>query len=108
MKRKAYEHFLKWKDSNGKTALLVKGARRVGKSFLVEEFAKNEYKTYILIDFNKADSRVKDIFENNIDDLDSFFLMLQTFYNVKLYKRESVIIFDEVQLFPRARSCIRY
>ena len=108
MKRKAYEHFLKWKDSNGKTALLVKGARRVGKSFLVEEFAKNEYKTYILIDFNKADSRVKDIFENNIDDLDSFFLMLQTFYNVKLYKRESVIIFDEVQLFPRARSCIKY
>lgn len=109
MKRKIYDKLKQWKDTeNGESALLVQGARRVGKSYVVEEFAKKEYKSYILIDFNLADEQVKDIFIHDLSDMDTFFLKLSTYYNTKLYKRESLIILDEVQLFPRARSAIKY
>ena len=109
MKRKMYDYLVEWKKrTNGTSALLVQGARRVGKSYIVEEFAKAEYKSYILIDFNKADEAVKDIFLHDLDNMDMLFQKLSTLYNKKLFPRESLIIFDEVQLFPRARSAIKY
>ncbi len=109
MKRKIEEKLLKWKkESNGKTALLIDGARRVGKSYIVEEFAKQHYKSYILIDFNQVGSEITDLFDMNLRNLDSFFMYLSAAFNVKLYKRESLIIFDEVQLYPRARAAIKY
>ena len=109
MQRKIYDKLVKWKeDSNGKTALLIDGARRVGKSYIVEEFAKNNYKSYIMIDFNRAPLEIKNLFDLYLDDLDNLFLYLSNYYNVKLYERESLIIFDEVQLYPRARSTIKY
>lgn len=109
MKRKISEQLSKWKTTaNGTSALLVQGARRVGKSYIVEEFAKNAYRSYILIDFNKAGKTVRDIFEHDLDSMDMLFQKLSTLYNTKLYPRESLIIFDEVQLFPRARSAIKY
>ena len=109
MKRRIYDEFLNWKErSNGQTALLIDGARRVGKSYIVEEFAKAEYKNYILIDFNRAPKEVTDLFENYLNDLDTLFLYLSNLYNTKLYERESLIILDEVQLYPRARSAIKY
>ncbi|MBR2807233.1 MAG: ATP-binding protein [Oscillospiraceae bacterium] len=109
MKRKIEEKLLKWKkESNGKTALLIYGARRVVKSYIVEEFAKQHYKSYILIDFNQVGSEITDLFDMNLRDLDSFFMYLSAAFNVKLYKRESLIIFDEVQLYPRARAAIKY
>ena len=109
MKRKIYDDLLNWKKtSSGKTALLIDGARRVGKSYIAESFAKAEYKTYLLIDFNRVTEEVKDLFINYLNDLDTFFMYLSGYYNVKLYRHESLIIFDEVQLFPRARSAIKY
>ena len=109
MKRKVYNQLLKWKEQrHGESALLVNGARRVGKSYIVKEFAEKEYKSYILLDFNKVGENVKLLFENYLDDLDMFFLNLSSYANVTLYPRESVIIFDEVQLFPRARTAIKY
>lgn len=109
MKRKIYDQLLKWKvESQGTTSLLIDGARRTGKSYIAEEFAKNEYKSYILIDFFKAPKEVKDLFDNYLDDLDNFFLLLKSFYKVELYERDTLIIFDEVQLFPRARGALKY
>jgi len=108
MRRKVYEQLLNWKKQNGESALLVQGARRVGKSYSVEKFAKKEYRSYILIDFNKANQQVKDLFVYDIDSMDTFFMKLTALYGVKLYERESLIIFDEVQLFPKARSAIKY
>jgi Predicted ATPase (AAA+ superfamily) len=109
MRRKIYDHLLQWKKkSNGKSALLLQGARRVGKSYIVEEFARAEYRSYILLDFNIVDSQVKDMFLYDLNDLDTFFLKLTTFFNTKLHNRQSLIIFDEVQLFPRARSAVKY
>ena len=109
MQRKIYDKLVKWKeDSNGKTALLIDGARRVGKSYIVEEFAKNNYKSYIMIDFNRAPLEIKNLFDLYLDDLDNLFLYLSNYYNVKLYERESLIIFDEVRAYPRARSAIKY
>lgn len=107
-KRKLYNRLLEWKRTqNGKTAILVEGARRVGKSTLVEQFAKNEYDSYILIDFNEASSEVKSLF-NNLMNKDFIFLQLQSLYNVVLKERKSVIIFDEVQNCPLARQAIKY
>ena len=107
-KRKLYDQLLKWKHvQNGKTAILIEGARRVGKSTLVEQFAKNEYDSYILIDFNEASEEVTALF-NNLMNMDYIFLQLQSIYNVVLKKRKSVIIFDEVQNCPRARQAIKY
>ncbi len=109
MKRKIYEELLLWKEnSKGDSAVLIEGARRVGKSYVAEEFAKAEYRSYILIDFNKASDEIKNLFHHYLDDLDTFYLYLSTYCNTKLYERESLIIFDEVQLFPRARSAIKY
>jgi len=108
MKRKIYDDLLQWKKEGGKTALLIDGARRVGKSYIVETFAKTEYKSYILIDFNNTSKNVTDLFDNHLHDLDTFFLFLSGYYNIKLHERGSVIIFDEVQLFPRARAAVKY
>lgn len=106
-KRKIYDKLKQWKDeSKGKTALLVEGARRVGKSTVVEEFAKNEYKSYILIDFATATRLVKDLFKD-VSDLNYIFLQLQLQYRVDLHERDSLIIFDEVQLCPLARQAIK-
>ena len=108
-KRKIYNKFLAWKnESGGKKALLVEGARRIGKSTVVEEFAKQEYKSYILIDFAKASEDVKSYFHLHLNDLDTFFMLLSVQYGKELYPRESIIIFDEVQLFPKAREAIKY
>ena len=108
-KRKIYNKFLAWKqEANGQKALLVEGARRIGKSTVVEEFAKNEYKSYILIDFAKAPENVKSYFQLHLNDLDTFYMLLSVQYGVQLYPRESAIIFDEVQLFPKAREAIKY
>lgn len=109
MKRKIYVELRKWKqEAAGRIALLIDGARRVGKSYIVEEFARNEYKNYILIDFNRVGKDLTNLFVNYLDDLNLFFMYLSNYYNVKLYERETLIIFDEVQLFPRARAAIKY
>lgn len=107
-KRKIYNALLEWKSrDNGKTALLIKGARRVGKSTVAEEFARNEYETYILIDFSACSREVRELFDD-ISDLNRLFLRLQFEYNVELKTRKSVIIFDEVQLAPKARQAIKH
>lgn len=107
-KRKLYDRLLEWKRvQNGKSAILIEGARRVGKSTLVEQFAKNEYESYILIDFNEASAEVKSLF-NDLMNKDYIFLQLQALYNVVLKERKSVIIFDEVQKCPLARQAIKY
>ena len=109
MKRKIYNKLLEWKKEwNGQTAVLIDGARRVGKSFIAEEFARNEYKSYILIDFSKEDKELKKLFEEQLGDLNTFFRMLSLIKEVKLYPRESVIVFDEVQQFPPARAAIKH
>ena len=107
-KRKMYDTMLKWKsERNGDTALLIQGARRIGKSTIAEEFARHEYKSYLLIDFSRISKEVTDLF-NDISDLNYLFLRLQFIYQVQLYERESVIIFDEVQLQPLARQAIKH
>ena len=109
MKRKIYEKLLDWKHKEaGRTALLIDGARRVGKSYIAKEFAEAEYKSHILIDFNRAPKEVVDLFDNYLNDLDTLFMYLSNFYGTKLYDRETLIILDEVQLCPRARSAIKY
>ncbi|MBP3595340.1 MAG: ATP-binding protein [Lachnospiraceae bacterium] len=109
LKRKIYDELIAWKrSSNGATALMIDGARRVGKSFIAEKFAKAEYKSYILIDFGKAPKDILDLFINDSSDLDLFFAKLAAFYSTTLYKRESLIVFDEVQQYPRARQLIKY
>ena len=109
MKRKIYNELINWKNTElGRTALLIDGARRVGKSYIAEEFAKNEYRSYIMIDFNRASEDIKDLFANYLEDLDMLFMYLSNFYNVKLYERETLFILDEVQLYPKARAAIKY
>lgn len=108
-KRKVYDKLKKWKEcSDGGTALLIEGARRVGKSHIAESFGKKEYKSYMLIDFSRITSQIMDVFENDIMDLDLFFSKLSIFYGVKLYRRETLIIFDEVQLYPKARQLVKH
>ena len=107
--RKIYNKFLSWKnESQGQKALLVEGARRIGKSTVVEEFGKNEYKSYILIDFSRTTDDVRGYFYQHLNDLDTFFMLLSVTYGVQLYPRESLIIFDEVQMFPKAREAIKH
>ena len=107
-KRKIYERMLQWKtEQNGETALLIQGARRIGKSTIVKEFAQNEYKSFILIDFTKVSKEVNALFED-LSDLDYIFVRLQLAYKVTLEKRKSVIIFDEVQMQPLARQAIKH
>ena len=107
-KRKAYDKLVQWKTDYAQNyAVLLEGARRVGKSTIAEQFARNEYRSYILIDFSKASNEIKSCFDD-INDLDMFFLRLQALTGVNLYKEESVVIFDEVQLFPKARQAIKH
>ena len=107
MKRKMYNRLLQWKEhSRGRTALLIQGAPCVGKSYLAEQFAKNEYDSYIRIDFAAAEEAVKDMLLHDLDDLDTFFLKLEVLYNTKLYERKSVVIFDDVQRFPEIHRLV--
>lgn len=107
-RRKLYDELLQWKQKwNGRYAVLIEGARRVGKSTLVKQFAQNEYDSFILIDFSAAPQHVIDLFDN-VADLNNFFLSLQVYYDTKLVVRKSVIIFDEVQLCPKARQAIKH
>ena len=107
-KRKVYDKLKEWKDTyNGKYACLLEGARRVGKTTIAEEFAKNEYQTYIKIDFSNITDELLDVFKD-INKLDLFFLRLQTETGIDLFKRKSVIIFDEIQLYPKARQAIKH
>jgi len=108
IQRKIYTKLCDWKKTaNGSKALLIEGARRIGKSTVAEEFAKNEYRSYILIDFNKASKAVKNLFDD-LNNLDVFFQALSLEYNTRLYRRESLIIFDEIQKFPKAREAVKY
>lgn len=108
MKRKIYSKLLEWKQNKcGTTALLIEGARRIGKSYIAEEFAKNEYESYILIDFSKAPSRVKEWFDEYLEDVDTLLQHIQLHYKKKLTPRKSIIIFDEIQKCPRAREAIK-
>lgn len=108
IERKIYQKILDWKNStNGTKALLIEGARRIGKSTIAEEIGKKEYKSYILIDFNKASKKVMESFDE-ITNLDIFFQTIMLEYNTRLYERESLIIFDEIQQFPKARQAIKY
>jgi len=109
LKRKIYEELIDWKNrSKGKSAILINGARRVGKSFLCEQFGRSEYSSMIFIDFANISGELTDVFENESHDLDLFFTKLSAFYGISLYKRDSLIVFDEVQLFPEARQLIKY
>ncbi len=108
-KRKIYQKLLNWKkECNGEKAILIEGARRIGKSTIAEEFAKAEYDSYILIDFAKEDKTVESYFLKHLNDLDIFFMLLSTYYGKNLIPRKSVIIFDEIQRFPHARAAIKY
>ena len=107
-KRKAYDKLLEWKKLySEKYAVLLEGARRVGKSTIAENFAKNEYRSYIMIDFSKTTSNILECFDD-IGNLNFFFLRLQAETGITLYEHESLIIFDEVQLFPKARQAIKH
>ena len=109
MKRKVYDELKKWKENGkGKTAILIDGARRVGKSYIAELFARENYKTYILIDFSKVPQVIKELFDNYLDNLDYLFTYLSGYFGIKLYERESLFIFDEVQFCPRARAAIKH
>ncbi len=109
MKRKIYDRLVEWKRNEAPgAALLIDGARRVGKSYIAEEFAKNEYRSYVMIDFAKAPKEVKGLFERYQDKLDTLFLKLSEYFGVRLYKRESLFIFDEVQQCPKARESIKH
>ena len=109
LERKTYGQLLQWKNkSSGSSAVLIEGARRVGKSYIAQRFGEAEYRSYILIDFSNVSPEITDVFENESYDLNLLFTKLQIFYNVRLYPRESLIVFDEVQLFPRARQLIKH
>lgn len=109
MRRKVYNDLLRWKnEEQGAVALLVEGARRVGKSYIVEEFAKKEYKSYILVDFTHISNAMKAVFDEYLNETDTFLMFLQNVAGVQLYERESLIIFDEVQMYPKARQAIKH
>lgn len=109
MERKLYQKLLEWKnESQGRSAILIDGARRVGKSYLAEEFGKREYRSYLKINFDNASIAVKSLFSDYLDDLDTFFSYLSAFYSVTFHERDTLIIFDEVQCFPKARAAIKY
>ncbi|WP_019002956.1 ATP-binding protein [Succinimonas amylolytica] len=109
LKRKIYGKLLDWKHQcQGTKAIMVEGARRIGKSTIVEEFARQEYESYILIDFAKKDKAVEEYFKQHLNTLDDLFMLLSTYYGVRLVPGKSVLIFDEVQMFPQARAAIKY
>lgn len=109
MKRKIYNKLLEWKhESNGEYALLIDGARRVGKSYIVRQFAEKEYRSCVILDFNLVSKSIKDLFENDLDNLDRFFMYLSNYTGKTLYTRDTLIVFDEVQQYPKARAAIKY
>ena len=109
LRRKTYDRLLAWKrDSQGKTALIIEGARRVGKTTIAKAFAEREYRSSIVIDFARAGAQVRSLFEDYREDLDSFFAYLSALYATTLYERDSLIVFDEVQRFPLAREFVKY
>ena len=109
MKRKLYDKLLHWKSEHAsKYALLIEGARRVGKSWIVSEFAKREYSASLIIHFAKANRRIRELFEEKLDNLDEFFMLLEAQTKKRLVRGNSLIVFDEVQRFPRAREAIKY
>ena len=109
MKRKIYNKLLNWKkESNGEYALLIDGSRRVGKSYIVRQFAEKEYRSYVILDFNLVSKSIKDLFENDLDNLDRFFMYLSNYTGKTLYTRDTLIVFDEVQQYPKARAAIKY
>ena len=109
MKRKIYDKLIEWKhESQGTTALLIEGAKGVGKSYIACEFAKKNYRSYIIVDFSKVPDTVKELFDNYVDNLDYLFTYLTQYYGVEMYERESLFIFDEVQLCPKARAAIKH
>ncbi|MDD3361782.1 MAG: ATP-binding protein [Hespellia sp.] len=109
MRRKIYQKLRDWKkESNGESALLIEGARRVGKSYIAESFGKEQYNSYLLIDFSNITKQILDVFENDSMDLDLFFNKLSVFYGITLVTRKSLIIFDEIQMYPRARQLIKH
>ena len=109
MKRKIYNKLQEWKhESNGEYALLIDGARRVGKSYIVRQFAEKEYRSYVILDFNLVSKSIKDLFENDLDNLDRFFTYLSNYTGKTLYTRDTLIVFDEVQQYPKARAAIKY
>lgn len=109
MKRKIYQELCDWKHRDaGKTALLIDGVRRVGKSWIAEEFVRREYASYVLVDFSKAGAKLKRLFNLYLDDLDTFFLHFQQLTGAKLIRGDALVIFDEVQKFPRARESIKH
>lgn len=109
MRRKIYQDLLLWKEKRSqKEAFLIDGARRVGKSWIVEEFAKNEYESYIMIDFTNTTQAIRSLFTDYAGQLDSFFMHLMLETGVKLLERKSLIIFDEIQKYPIAREAIKY
>lgn len=87
---------------------MIEGARRVGKSYIVHEFAQKEYRSFIMIDFSKTKNDIKELFDEYLDDLDTFFNYLEILTNTRLFERDSLIVFDEVQLFPKARQAIKH
>lgn len=108
MRRKIYDKLLQWKqEKNGSTALMIEGARRVGKSYIAKEFARNEYDSFILIDFSRAPQRVKDWFEEYLEDADTLLQNIQLHYKKQLTPRKSLIIFDDVQKCPKARESVK-
>ena len=109
MKRKIYKKLLEWKqESNGEYALLIDGTRRVGKSYIVRQFAEKEYRSCVILDFNLVSKSIKDLFENDLDNLDRFFMYLSNYTGKTLYTRDTLIVFDEVQQYPKARAAIKY
>ena len=109
LKRKIYDKLLAWKNEcKGSKALLIEGARRIGKSTICEEFGKNEYKSYIVIDFAKKDPTVEKYFAGYLNDLDTFFMLISAYFKKVLVPRDTLIIFDEVQMFPQARAALKY
>ena len=109
MKRKIYNKLLEWKqESNGEYALLIDGTRRVGKSYIVRQFAEKEYRSCVIVDFNLVSKSIKDLFENDLDNLDRFFMYLSNYTGKTLYTRDTLIVFDEVQQYPKARAAIKY
>ena len=109
MKRKIYNKLLEWKqESNGEYALLIDGTRRVGKSYIVRQFAEKEYRSCVILEFNLVSKSIKDLFENDLDNLDRFFMYLSNYTGKTLYTRDTLIVFDEVQQYPKARAAIKY
>ena len=109
LKRKIYDKLLAWKkECKGSKAILIEGARRIGKSTVCEEFGKNEYQSYIIIDFAKKNSTIEKYFTDHLDDLDTFFMLLSAYFKTTLINRNSLIVFDEIQMFPQARAALKY